>query len=448
MAEVVLPWGKEELKFTLPAHWSLQQLATPDLHAAEQDWPDRMAALLNQPIGGTGLANLLSEKRGGRIVIIVEDSTRHSPLTKILPVVLKEIRHGGVADEQIELFIATGMHVPMTDEEVAAKLGPEAAELKWRCNPWQDKSQYIPVGKVGKWDVEVDHGVATADLRIIISSVSPHLQAGFGGGYKMLFPGCASLETIRNLHQLGLGRTASQLVGTDDSQNPMRKTIECCGQLIDKFAGASFGVQYLLDEKDEPAMIATGELAATQKMLSKKCSVACGVLMESPADILITNAHPRDLDIWQCFKGISNTLWAAKRNGIVICTALCEQGVHGFKSIPWPLNPRWTRKMVQMLGPEAISSLLMRLVPRLGGDAAFFVRMGLQTIHRNPLFMVSPTLKAEMGKFPGIELFATIEEAIEAADELLGNSPQRVTVFSSGGITFPIPSSANKNSQG
>ena len=204
----------------------------------------------------------------------------------------------------------------------------------------------------------------------------------------MLLPGCASLETIRSLHHLGVGRTARQLIGTDAAQNPMRAVIDAGGKLVDEFSGASFAIQFLLDAGDAPSIIAAGEVTAAQQMLAKKCSVACGVLTESPADVLITNAHPRDLDLWQGFKCIANTLWAARPNGIVICTARCEGGLHGVKPITWPLNPVWTRRIVRALGPEAISSLLMRLVPRLGSDAAFFVRMALQTIRRNTIFMV------------------------------------------------------------
>ena len=101
-------------------------------------------------------------------------------------------------------------------------------------------------------------------------------------------------------------------------------------------------------------------------------------------------------------------------------------------------NPTWTRRLVKLLGPEGLGALLMRLVPRLAGDAAFFVRLALQTIYQNPILLASPGLHAAGEKFPGLELFATAEEAVAAADRLLGGQPQRVIVFPSGGTTFPV----------
>ncbi len=438
MPDLAVPWGADELKISLPAHWQFQQVASASLRPAGADWLDRLAVAMNQPCAGEPLGKLLSARRAGRIVIIVEDATRHSPLEQILKTVMREIRHAGVADDQVEIFFAAGMHPPLTPDQAAEKLGPLSQQVRWRCNPWQRKDPYVCVGSVGKLAVEVDRGVATADLRIIVSSVSPHLQAGFGGGYKMLFPGCASLETIRGLHRLSLGRSARQLVGTDSQSNPMRATIDAAGQLVDAHAGRSFCVGYILDDDNLPSQIAAGEVAAAQQMLAKQCSAACGVVCGPPADVVITSAHPRDLDLWQCFKCIPNTLWAARPNGVIIALARSEAGLGGMNVPRWPLSAAWSRRLVRLLGPEALASLLMRLIPQLAGDAAFFVRLALQTLYRNTVFMVSPALHEVSLVFPGVEIFATVGEAVTAAEAVLGKGPQRVIVFPSGGITFPV----------
>jgi len=447
MPDVSMPWGAEDLGLSLPDRWTIQQTATPSLRPAPEDWPERMALALSQPMSGPPLSKLLAARRNGSIVLIVEDLTRHSPLPQILKVVLREIRHAGMADEQLEIFIATGMHPPLTPAEQSAKLGAAADGIARRSNPWSDPSQYVTLGRVGKMPVQVDRGVAEADLRIIISSVSPHLQAGFGGGHKMLFPGCASLETIRALHRLGIGRRDRQLVGTEAPANPMRAAIDAAGTLLDTGGSASFAVQYLLDDNDNPAAIASGDVIPAQQTMAKQCSVSCGILLGAPADVLIVGAYPRDFDLWQSFKCIANTRWALRPNGVVICLARCEAGLHGMKPPPWPIDATWTRRIVRLLGAEAISSIVTRLVPRLAGDAAFFVRLAAQTLHRNPLLLVSPALHATGAKFPGLELFAKPEDAIAAAQSLLGRGPQRAVVFPAGGTTYPIPAGMARGEQ-
>ena len=442
MAEVSLPWGNQELRLSLPESWTLQQVATPDLKPAAADWPDGLAAVLAQPNTGLPLGKLLEARRDGHVVLIVEDVTRHSPLGEILDVVVREIRHAGIPNHNVEVFFATGMHPAMTPAQAAGKIGPLATEFAWRSNPWHDPKAYVRIGKIPKVEVAIDRRVADADLRIIISSVSPHLQAGFGGGYKMFLPGCSSRQTIGAIHRLGLGRSARQLVGTDMDRNPMRLAIDSAGGLIDARRGKSFAVQYVLDGANRPAIIAAGEVLPTQRMLAKQCAIACGVITSAPADVLITNAYPRDFDLWQSFKCIANTLWAARPNGLVICATRCEASLNGMKTIPWPLSPAGTRRAITWLGPETLASLVTRLVPRLAGDAAFFVRMATQMLHRNVLYMVSPTLHREGVKFPGLHIFGSMDDAFAAARRLLGDRPQRAVVFPCGGTTYPVPAVA------
>ena len=440
MPTISVPWVDNDLSIKLPADWTLQQTAHSQLSPGQEAWPDRLASALHKPDTARPLEKLLAARPNGRIVLVIEDITRHSPVPRILETVMREIRHAGVSDEQVQVVFANGMHPPMTDDEAAEKLGPEVENLKWRNNPWHDRDQYVSVGSAGKIDYLVDRQVAGADLRIVISAVCPHLQAGFGGGFKMIFPGCSHLDTIRELHRLGLTRRAKQMVGTDAEKNAMRAAIDTGGKLLDKYGGVTFAVHYMLDDADRPVHIGAGDPISTQRMLAKQCSIACGILTPTPlADVLITNAFPRDFDLWQSFKAVANTRWAARPGGVIVCLSRCEAGLNGMDPPKWPLSAAWTRRIVRWLGPEALCSLMLRMIPRLAGDAGFFVRMGLQTIHRNPIFLVAPTLHETGANFPGLEVFATADDAFAAAGKLLGSGPQKVIVFPAGGTTFPVP---------
>ncbi len=439
MPELSVPWGPDALTLALPPHWKIQQTATPQMQPAPADWADRLALTLNQPAAGPGLDALLAQHKSGRIELVLEDASRHSPLPEILPVLMREIRHAGVEPERLRVCFATGMHPQMTEEQAAEKLGDAAEGVPWRSNPWRDDSAYVHLGRVGRVEVWTERGVAEADLRIIVSAVNPHLQAGFGGGYKMLHPGCARQDTIGGLHRLGIGRTERQLVGTRPEENPMRRTIDAAGKLLDAAGGTTFTVQYVLDGEGRPAHVAAGEPVATHRMVAKQCAVACGIVTEAPAEVLITNAHPLDNDLWQTFKCIANTRWAAAPGAPILCLSRCEGGLSNMSVPNWPLSPAWTRRAVRWLGPESLSALVTRIVPRLAGDAAFFVRMALRTLHRNPLLLVSPALHERGITFPGMEVYGDPADAIEAADAARSGAEARVTVFPSGGVTYPVP---------
>ncbi|MCY2926981.1 MAG: lactate racemase domain-containing protein [Planctomycetota bacterium] len=440
MPEISVPWDDNPLTISLPADWHVLPTAPSSLRVAPEDWADRLAASLAKPAAGPSLGQLLGGLQGGRVALIVEDHARHSPLSEILPLILREIRHAGVADEQIEIVLASGMHPPMTAEQVAAKVGPDAAGLRWRCNPWQTPSAYFHLAQVGRLEVLVDRGVLEADLRIVVTSVTPHLQAGFSGGYKMLFPGCAGLETIRGLHRMGLSRRHDQFVGADATRCPMRRAIDAAGAALDAAHGKTFSVQFLLDTADRPAYIASGEVVAAQTMLAKQAAIACGVVTDQVADVVIANAYPRDVDLWQCLKSVLNTLEAARPGGVMICLARCPQGLNGMNPPKrWPLDPAWTRRLVRLLHPDPLASLLTRLAPTLAGDAAFFVRLALQALYRNPILVVSPALCQAGVTFPGLPIFPTAADAIAAASALLEAGPQRVALFPAGGTTYPVP---------
>jgi nickel-dependent lactate racemase len=425
----------------LPDQWSLEQVARSSVRPAPQDWEDRFAMAIGQPAAGAALEKLLAARRRGRVVIVVEDITRHSPLPRILDIILREVRHAGLTDDQIEIFFASGMHPPMTPQQAAHKLGPAGAGLSWRCNEWRDDKAFVRIGKAGPLEVRIDRQVASADLRILVSSVTAHLQAGFGGGYKMLLPGCASLDTIRRLHRIGVHGARGPVAGTDAAANPMRQAIDQAGALVESKCGVCFGIQYLLDDNDLPTSVAAGEVLPAQQMIAKQCAASCGIPIAQPADIVVASAYPRDFDLWQSFKGIANARFAARPSGVVLCLSRCTAGLNGMRQPrKSPVGPKALRRIIRFFGPDTLGSLITRFSPRMGGDEGFFIRMAIATLARNVVYLVAPTLVRDGVTFPGIKIFEEPQAAIESARrDHLGYGPQRVIAFPSAGATYALP---------
>jgi len=438
MADLSVPWRGEKLRLSLPNRWVLQQVAQPEMNDASADWPQRLSDALAQPATGQPLAKLLRDKPRSRVAVMVEDVTRGGPLATILDRLLRETRFAGIDDDHIEIVFATGMHPPMLSAQVEAALGQISHAVTWRCNDSRRDERHVRIGKVGKVDVRIDRGVAEADLRIMISSVSPHFQAGFGGGYRLLVPGCAAIQTIRQLTRLGMNRRGRQLVGTEAAENPLRTTIDAVGALLDQGDGQSFAIQYLPDRAGQPVNIAAGHMVPTQRMLAKQCAVACGVVMTAPADVLITNAYPRNFDLCQSLKCVANTQHAVRPGGVILCLADTEIGLRDMRLPAWPLNPTWTRRLVRFIGPEAVCSLARRLVPSLARDADPYFLLAARILYRNPIVMYAPALHKAGLRLPGIHVVGDLQDAYGTIETLLPASSPRVIAFPAGGATFPV----------
>jgi nickel-dependent lactate racemase len=292
-------------------------------------------------------------------------------------------------------------------------------------------------GVRGSVPLAVDRRLVEADLRIVVAGASPHLQAGFGGGEKMFVPGCASLETIARLHNLGLPRIARPLVGEGNDTNPMRRLIDAAGRRIAECAGETFAVQYLLDADDQPTDLTAGRLARGQRMLAKKCAASAGVMVDQPADIVIANAAPRDFDLWQSFKCIANTCWAARENGVLVVLARCPGGLN-MPSPSAPISPRWLRRIIRLLGARSLAGLFNRLASGAHGETQFFVRLALETLERTPILLYSPQLAGEGVRFPGLPIFGDLEAVWAEAETLLGDRGRRAVCFPLGGASYPV----------
>ena len=121
---VSIPYGEQELRFEVPDSHPLAVLIPHfDREAASlppyQNVESEIRRALDEPIGSPPLSQFVREalaqhRDTSRVVILVDDLTRPTPQGAILPILLDELKRGGIGDEQVTLLIALGTHRPMT----------------------------------------------------------------------------------------------------------------------------------------------------------------------------------------------------------------------------------------------------------------------------------------------------------------------------------------------
>ncbi len=232
MTTIHLPWGKETLDLNLPEGWQVDGIMEPAATQAVSDTSAEVRKALSAPVQSTRLMEQV--QAGMRIVLVVDDGSRPTPVPQILPVVIEELLAGGARLEDITLVAALGVHRAMEESELQLRIGAEYGNrLKIVTHDCDDLDKLAFLGTSSRGvPVYINKNVAEADLVVSIGCIEPHIIASFGGGYKNLFPGVAGRLTIAKNHALNCQPDTFNMVGQPIEKNPMRQDLEEAGKML------------------------------------------------------------------------------------------------------------------------------------------------------------------------------------------------------------------------
>lgn len=386
--------------------------------------PDQRAVIregLANPIG----SGLLRDEVSGAnsILILADDVSRPTPAHRILPMVLKELRAAGKRDGQISFLMSLGTHRSMTKAEIDSKLGPGIrARFQVHNHEWDNPGIMANLGKSSAGnDILVNRRVTDADFVIGIGNIVPHPAAGFAGGGKIVDPGCVSDETCGAFHWKSVKFQARKVVGVRD--NPMMA-------MIDEVA-AEAGLRYILntimDARGNILRLVAGHPVEAHREGCITAVDVYGVRIPEPADIVICDSHPADLEMWQGIKGLCTADLCLRDGGVVIMATPCPEGAsaehpeleeHGY------LNFAQTEKLI---GEGKVSMVV----------GHHMVQGGRLADRASAVFLVSNHLTKTMVESLHFSFADTVAVAYEEAVRMLGPD-SRVTFLRNAAELFPV----------
>jgi nickel-dependent lactate racemase len=368
-----------------------------------------------------------------KVAIVIDDDSRPTPVGQILPAVVAHLETSGILSGKISVVPALGLHRPMTEAEIAERVGMDLHGIPTVTHNCDDPEQMCFLGTTSYGSpVWINRSVADADLVISVGCIEPHLIASFGGGYKNIIPGVAGRATVAHNHSLNCAPGTFNMLGQPIDRNPMRLDLEeGCRMLGDKV----WVVNAILNHRKEIVRVVAGDPVAAHRAGAQVSAMLNGVQVPGLADVVITDSHPMDQDLRQGVKALANTIRAVKPGGVLITLVRAEEGlgVFGLANRKFPLS----RGMLNMVAP-----LLVRLVPKLriasmGEEDRFFLYFALQAMIRARLILYGPTIPAEkQANLPFAEFIPTIEQAVQIAQARVPDAAD-VLVFPYGGITYP-----------
>jgi len=417
MTKIKLPYGKKNINIDIPEDRIESILVSKvNKYSTKESEKEIVKKALANPIETPRLCDLSHSKK--RIVIISSDHTRPVPSHITMPIILDEIRKGN-PEADITILVATGFHRITTKAELRNKYGDKIVDNeKIVVHDCRDKNSMIKTGILPSGgDLILNKLAIQADLLVAEGFIEPHFFAGFSGGRKSILPGIASKKTV-------LANHCSEFIAHPKARTGILKGNPLHEDML--YAAKNANLKFILNVViDSDKKIINAFAGHWEKAHIKGCefvSKLAGV-KSKPANIVITTngGYPLDQNIYQSVKGMTAAEATCNEGGVIIMASACNDG-HGGDSF---YNTFAKADKVHNVRDEIMARNRDETIPDQW-ESQILARILL----KHKVIMVTD-IQREIVENMHIKWAASIEEAIEMADEILGNT-SKITIIPDG----------------
>ena len=421
-----VPYGHDELEFMVQPWFDVDIVASapadplPDLDAA-------VRASLAAPLGSVPLRALAADactragSRRPRVVIAVTDLTRACPDDALVPPLLDELNAGGVADADITIIVAVGLHRATTDAEKREKLGAAiVGRVTVVDSDGNDPAKWADLGAIPPYDVPgfTQRIVKDADLVLATGIVEPHQYAGYSGGRKTVAIGCCGEPVITATHGMRFLEDPGVRLGRIDG-NPFHETI----REIARRAGLRFCINVVTDDQERVVAVASGDPDAVLAELVRRAAAIYTRPIPKQYDIVIAGVGaPKDVNLYQASRAATYLRFAptpvVREGGSIILAAKLDEGAGEGAG-----EQRFLHALESAESPAAVVEAARRHFAG-GEQRAVMVALTLQHCQ----IVVAASEAPEVVRLAKLRAAADVEEALDIAYEHIGR-PERASVL-------------------
>ncbi len=398
------------MRYEFPYSWAdpldldaLRPCSVYDIPDQPTGPPPNLSHCLHSPIETPPLAEHV--RNAGRVLILVDDLTRDTPRSRLLPELTDYLFTAGIDEENVTVLVAAGMHRPMSDDEMRTCFGGAICERFRVVNHVaRDEGNLEPVGRMQDGtQVTINRLVKEHDFVLAVGQISPHRVAGFSGGAKMILPGVSGEEVTVAVHWRGWLCEGEEVFGVVET--PVRLEMEAVAEQ----AGLDFIVNVVLTADHRLYGIYAGDFRAA----FRRGAESSRRLLSTPvdrADIVVVDSHPYDIDIWQACKAISVAELVVRRGGTIILVTPCPEGLSAHSSY------------IEEVGYLPCSEIVRRVEEGRFPDrltACHMMALG-RILERGELIVVSSGLSPAALERVGLKGANGVGEAVSAARARLG----------------------------
>ena len=318
-----LPYGRGNLEYGVDRLQGRFYVFQPDDELKKVTDENRaVKQALSHPIGIGNLQGRVNEHTS--VAITVNDKTRPVPNSVLLPPLLNMLRVYGVKKENITLFIASGTHVPMTEDEFHLLLSEDIiSQYRITAHNCDDIDNLYALGCTSRnTPVFVNREFFNTDLKIIVGDIELHHFAGYSGGAKSAAIGLAGRTTINANHKLLLDDKST--IGCYQ-QNPLRQDIEEIGSLMK----IDLALNAVLNKDKEILGVFFGKPDAVMKAGISLVDKVSRIQLNHLYEMVIASAggYPKDINLYQAQKAMTHASFFCKPGGVIVLIAECVEGI-------------------------------------------------------------------------------------------------------------------------
>lgn len=395
---ISLPYGRSSVEGVIPERTNVESVEPRKLHQSCSPQNVVKAAFV-RPCASPRLSKIARHSHSA--VVVTCDKTRGMPTHITLPVILEELRAGGLEADRISVLVATGLHKGETLVDVEERFGRELVQnMQITVHDSDEMDHLIDLGNLSSGTpLILNKEVIQNDLIIIEGTVEPHLFAGFTGGSKVILPGVAGTATVLRNHcweNIDDPRSRYGVIN-----NPIRAD---ANEAL-SFLKRTFAVNVVLDSEKRVVCATAGDPIASFNIAARTVADHSRVLVKQRPDIVITTngGYPLDRNIYQCVKGIAVPERVLHEGSKIIMVGECGDGV---------VHEEFQKMLVGGSPDEVYQRLKTLAVP---ARDQWEVQVLCRILRHNPVWFVTRHELSSVVESMRMHYAPTIEQAIDSA---------------------------------
>ena len=399
-------------------------VAHPPAPAQPAPLHDLYARAVSTPVGSAPLRHRV--RPGDRVAVLFDDATRPTPTADLFAWLVADLLASGVREEHIIPVYAPGLH-QIDDRRPVAKYGTQLFGHPRLVRHDFRRSRLVFKGVTSRGvPVFVNDVLDQVDLAISLGQITPHMDAGFGGGGKIILPGISGKPTVEQNHAFMLA-PGSRLARNEG--NPVREDMDEAAALTN----LAFIINTITDNQGQVAHVTAGHPLAAHRAGAAARLQMLGHHIPAPVDIAVVLTAADYL-----LAAMGPMLFgdrAVKLGGDIIVAAPSRLGWAAQPDVDAELVPeerlmrQSAAELARIVADRDVSAL------RLATTVFNYRRTALE----KTVTLVSDRFGPDDAHAFGFEHAPSVQVALEAALERQGRQGASILVMPEPARTLPIP---------